>query len=322
MKILGIDISKATLVCCLLDQQGNMLDSFEAPNSKAGIRKLHKRAPAQALLCFEPTGMYSKLLIATLSGRRELHQLNSDQVKAGSTSMNRTKTDERDSRVIAQAGMRLALLEPKALQDARVTWSDEHEDRQALVTEYERVKDEIVRRENQLEALSVNPAQAARRSEQRIRAEIQRFKQEAKQIKHDIEQHIADDESAQLLLSIPGIGVLNAAALSARIGDIERFHSADSLKCFIGLFPRQKKSGRFEAPARMAKNGSKLLRHLLWNAARVAARHNPVCKALFERLVARGKHAAAAYGAVARKLVQIIYGVLKTKTTFKTQVAA
>lgn len=322
MKVLGIDISKAAMVCCLIDQRGKTLESFEVPNSKAGIRRLHRRVCKQAILCFEPTGVYSKLLIATLGAERKLHQLNSDQVKAGSTSMNRTKTDERDARVIAQAGMRLALLEPRALEDASVAWSDKHEDRLALVTEYERIKDEIVRRENQLEALSANPAQAARPSEQRIRAEIVHFKQQAKDIKRDVERHIEHDDSAQLLMSIPGVGVLNAAAFSARIGDISRFHNADSLKCFVGLFPSKRQSGRFEAPARMAKNGSKLLRHLLWNAARVAAKHNPVCKELFERLVARGKHAAAAYGAVARKLVQIIYGVLKSKTAFKTKLTA
>lgn len=282
MKVLGIDISKATLVCCLIDRHGKVLDSFETPNSEAGIRRLHKRVPDRTLLCFEPTGMYSKLLIATLGGQRDLHQLNSNQVKAGSTSMNRTKTDERDARIIAQAGLRLALFDLRALGDARIEWSDENEDRLALVSEYERVKNEIVRRKNQLEALGVNPAQTARRSEQRVRDEIKFFKKQADEIKREIEDHIAEDKYALLLLSIPGIGVLNAAALSARIGDINRFHDADSLKCFVGLFPNRRKSGKHEMPARMAKNGSKLLRHLLWNAARVAARHNPECRTLFE----------------------------------------
>jgi len=66
----------------------------------------------------------------------------------------------------------------------------------------------------------------------------------------------------------------------------------------------------------MATHGSQLMRHMLWNAAKCAARHNPVCRALFERLIARGKSAPAAYGAVARKLVQIIYGVLRSLTMF------
>ena len=47
-----------------------------------------------------------------------------------------------------------------------------------------------------------------------------------------------------------------------------------------------------------------------------AVRHNPVCKDLFDRLVAKGKTKPAAYGTVARKLVQIIYDVLNDKTMF------
>jgi len=49
-----------------------------------------------------------------------------------------------------------------------------------------------------------------------------------------------------------------------------------------------------------------------------AARHNPVCCELFERLIAKGKTTPAAYGAVARKLVPIINGVMKSLTTFNS----
>ena len=66
----------------------------------------------------------------------------------------------------------------------------------------------------------------------------------------------------------------------------------------------------------MANHGPALIRDALWNCAKVAARFNPPCKALYERLRAKGKHAAACFGAVARKLVQIIYGVLKSKRSF------
>jgi len=66
----------------------------------------------------------------------------------------------------------------------------------------------------------------------------------------------------------------------------------------------------------MAKHDNKLMRHMLWNAAKCAARHNHVCRDLFERLIVKGKSAPAAYGAVARELAQIIYGVLKTLTKF------
>jgi len=85
------------------------------------------------------------------------------------------------------------------------------------------------------------------------------------------------------------------------------------------MYPRRRQSGKREARSHMATHGNKLMRHMLWNAAKSAARHNPVCKELFDRLVAKGKTEPAAYGAVARKLVQSIYGVLKNKTMFQIQ---
>jgi transposase len=312
MLVLGIDISKDTLVCSLL---GDRERAFELPNSLGGLRKLTRSLPQSTLVCFESTGPYGKLLIANLTGHFELHQLNDNQIKAAG-SMSRTKTDQRDAALIAEAGMRLALFDPKAFQTTRVLWREENENLLLLVGEYERLKDEIVSRQAQLDALGVNPAPAARTIERRIRREIASLQKAQVRAKADIEADIAHRPDAQLIRSIPGLGVLNAAALAAKIADIARFETCDQLKGYVGAYPRRIQSGRHEAPARMARHGCALLRHLLWNAAKVAARHNPVCKALFERLVAKGKHAAAAYGAVMRKLVELVYGVLRSGKPF------
>jgi transposase len=314
MHVLGIDISKDTLVCCLLGESAP--EAFELPNSLAGLRKLASRLPAGTLVCFEPTGPYGKLLIAALTGKFALHQLNDNQVKAAG-SMSRTKTDQRDARLIAEAGRQLAMIKPEVLATTLVSWNEENETLLLLVGEYERLKDEIVTRKCQLEALGVNPVKAARKIERRIRAEIAAIKKTQAKVHAEIEAAIEANTAAQLIRTIPGLGTLNAAALAAKIGDIERFESADKLKGYVGAYPRRCQSGKHESPARMARHGSALLRHLLWNAAKIAARHNPVCKALFEKLVAKGKHAAAAYGAVMRKLVQLVYGVLKSHKPFE-----
>jgi transposase len=282
------------------------------------LRKLKRKLPAGALVCFESTGAYGKLLLCALSPHFSLHQLNDKQIAAAG-SMSRTKTDARDARLIAEAGRQLALCNPDALNTTRVQWCEENENLLLLVGEYDRIKDEIVARKGQLEALAVNPAPAARRIEAGIRREIASLEKRKAAVQAEIEAAIADNETAQLIKSIPGLGVLNAAALAAKIGDIARFESADKLKGYVGAYPRRIQSGRFEAPSRMARHGCALLRHLLWNAARIAARFNPICKALFERLVARGKHAASAYGAVMRKLVELVYGVLRSGQPFEVK---
>ena len=88
----------------------------------------------------------------------------------------------------------------------------------------------------------------------------------------------------------------------------------------MGVYPRRNQTGKTERKSRMATNGNKLAKHMLWNAAKAAARvkhaGNPF-RALYDRLKAKGKSAAAAFGAVCRKLVQVIYGVLKSQTPFQ-----
>ena len=78
MHVLGIDISKDTLVCCLL--QGSAPEAFELPNSPPGLRKLKARLPQGTLVCFESTGPYGKLLIANLAAHFSLHQLNDNLI--------------------------------------------------------------------------------------------------------------------------------------------------------------------------------------------------------------------------------------------------
>jgi transposase len=124
---------------------------------------------------------------------------------------------------------------------------------------------------------------------------------------------------AARLQSIKGIGPLTAAAVLATVRDIRRFQSADALKAYLGIYPRRFQSGSCERPARMASHGNRLLRRMIWNCAKTAARHNPVCCDLFARLVAKGKSKPAAYGAVARKLVEIMYAVLKHNADFRVR---
>ena len=144
------------------------------------------------------------------------------------------------------------------------------------------------------------------------------MKKQLKLAKEKIDRLLKEtaNEAAECLLSIPGVGPLTAATALVTMKDVNRFEQADSLIAFWGIYPRRNQSGRQEGRSRMAKNGSKLMKHMLWNAAKSAARCNPACRELFERKVAEGKSKPSAYGAVCRKLVQIMYGVLKSKSLF------
>ncbi len=172
---------------------------------------------------------------------------------------------------------------------------------------------------NRISALLKVPASIAPEMIEDYRAELEFKQRQMKLAKERITNALKDNKMAQLLITIPGIGILTAAALTANIGDIANFDNVNKLKSYLGLYPRRNQSGRREGRSRMASHGSKIVRHFIWNAAKSAAMHNHVCKAYIEAMKEKGKHAASAYGPVARKLVQQVYGVLKSETPFKEE---
>ncbi len=114
------------------------------------------------------------------------------------------------------------------------------------------------------------------------------------------------------ITSCPGVGNVLGAAILSEIGDISRFSEAKKLVAFIGIDPSVKQSGEFVGTQnKMSKRGSPHLRRAIWLAATVAAFHDPVLTAYYQKKRAEGKHHYTAVGAVARKLTMIIYAVLR-----------
>jgi transposase len=121
----------------------------------------------------------------------------------------------------------------------------------------------------------------------------------------------------ELADSISGVGWLTAAIAVAELPPIERLEHAGQAVALAGLDPRKKTSGTSVHTApRLSKMGSRLLRQSLYMAALAALRHNPIIRALGERLAAKGKGGKRAVAAAMRKLVRLIYGVLKQGKPF------
>jgi transposase len=125
------------------------------------------------------------------------------------------------------------------------------------------------------------------------------------------------------VLSIPGIGEATAAVLVAKILDIDRFATPESLVSYFGVFPEENSSGVDKQgrplPAgtmRMCRKGNDLVRGYLWNAARAAICHNPAVRALYRRLRSRGKRGDVAIGHCMRKLLHLVFAVWKTNRPF------
>ena len=144
------------------------------------------------------------------------------------------------------------------------------------------------------------------------------FTFEMKEIEKEMRTYAAPTQ--KLLRSIPGIGLVTAAALVAHVGDIHRFSSPEKLVAYIGLDCRVHESGTsIHGKGYITKRGNRYLRYILFNAAFIAQRRNPDLKKYLLKKISEGKHYFSALCAVERKLVHLIYAVWTRGTPFENR---
>jgi transposase len=116
-----------------------------------------------------------------------------------------------------------------------------------------------------------------------------------------------------LLNSIPAPGKATIPRLLAELDDLEKFNHVREMVAFIGLAPREKLSGSsIKGKPRLSKIGHARLRKALYMPALVSIQCNPVMIAFYNRLKDKGKNGKVVVCAIMRKLVHVIFGVLKS----------
>ena len=131
-------------------------------------------------------------------------------------------------------------------------------------------------------------------------------------------------KQVELLKSIPGIGENSATALIAEIGDVSLFSNAKQLTAYFGLDPSQRQSGKFNGTrTKLSKRGSSYLRRVInMVAVKNAFKQsngtyaNPILAEYFERMCEK-KEKKTALCAVMRKLVHIVFAVLRDQKPFE-----
>lgn len=120
------------------------------------------------------------------------------------------------------------------------------------------------------------------------------------------------------LQSIPGIGEVTAPIILAEIGDINNFSSPSKLTAFAGIDPSENQSGNKKSSnEKTSKRGSPYLRHALFPAAMVASNNDPVMHDYYIKKRAEGKHHYVALTGIERKLLGIIFHVLKENRDYR-----
>ena len=311
---LGIDVSKDWLDVVLL-REGLPAETGQFDNNVQGFRQLQhflkKRKAKEVHVCLEATGYYG-LEVALF-----LHQVaylvsvvNPARIKAYAESqLSRTKTDAGDAACIADF---CRTQQPEA-------WTPpppEQQELQALVRHLQNLND--------MRQQELNRRQAGIPSETLLKTlddHIAFLDQQSaallRQIRDHIQRHPHLRQQHDLLTSIPGIGDLTAFKLLAEIVDVCAFDSARQLAAFAGLTPRERRSGSsLRGRTRLSKRGSSRLRSALYFPAIVAQRHNPILQPFAQRLLAAGKSKLQVIAAVMRKLLHLVFGILKSGQPF------
>ena len=125
-------------------------------------------------------------------------------------------------------------------------------------------------------------------------------------------------QTNRVITTVPGIGDTLGAIIISEIGDINRFDAPGKLVAFAGLDVKVTQSGEFSGTKQhISKRGSPYLRRAIWLAAQRAAFCDPILSDYYQSLKARGKHHLTAVGAVARKMCNIIFTILRENRPYE-----
>ena len=315
--VVGIDVSKKKLDIVLLIDGKTRAKVVD--NSAAGHQMLlawlekSKVSTSGLHVCMESTGVYSEpVALALHKAGITVSVVNPGCIKGFGHSENiRNKNDIIDAGLIARycAAMRPEPWVPPPLEQRQLrAWS------QRVQT----LKDIRQQEENRLEALKISGVEDVADHVQQL---IDWLSKEIAQLEKDIDNHINHHPNlkhdADLLASIPGLGMTTVAKILGHLGDIRRFDSAKTFAAFLGVTPKQRSSGTsVRGRTMISRTGSTSLRAALYMPSLVARRHNPILRAFAERLLANGMAKKAVVVAVMHKLTHLIYGVLKTGKPF------
>lgn len=315
--VIGLDISKLKFDATILFEN-DKIKQRKFDNTNTGFKDFFKwfnvNKAEKAHICMEATGVYGDALATFLyDSGMTVSVVNPFQIKGFSQGMlSRNKTDRTDATLIARF---CRAMQPKAWQPS---------------PEYVRVLQALVRRLEALEGMNRQELNRLGVAPEHIKCSIEtvieKISEEIKVIKNKIKNHITNhpdlNDKSKLLESIPGVGPATIMQVLAFIGDHSLFENAKKLSAFVGLNPKQNQSGTsINGRTRLSKMGNSSLRKAFYMPAVVALRYNPIIKAFSERLKASGKMMMVVIGAAMRKLLHIIYGVLKSGKPFTLELA-
>lgn len=309
----GIDVSKKVFDAAIWGDQAfkdMVVAQFKRTRKGAGqfVHWLSNQARKPAGAVMEWTGSFSRELaqwIQDVTGDLPISLMNPCLVKAYGRSLNlRNKTDAVDARMLAAFGH-------ERRPSPWVRPSPEQDRLQSLF----RTRAKLVEIQSTLDVRAESclfldaEAEAAQRNVlDLVRAEVKVLEEAIRSLASQFPRLGAD---FQLLRSIPGVGLITAAAVLAEAGDLRRFRRGRQLTAFLGVSPKRYESGSsVRGRTRMSRMGGTHIRPVLYMAAVASTRLQGPMRDFYQRLVNAGKPPLVAIGALMRKMLLVMRAVL------------
>lgn len=298
--VVGIDVSKDRLDVAVAPSG----QAFDVTNTQAGIDELvsRLRAVAADAVALEATGGFEMPAVAALSSAGfAVIVVNPAQVRSYAHAIGRrAKTDPIDAAVIA-AFVIATKPELRPLKDAETQVLSE------LVARRRQIVQMIVAEENRSRMVLAKEAQKS------IKRLLIALRRELESLDADLDEQIRKSPlwrvRESLLTSVPGVGPATARTLLAEMPELGRLDRRQ-IASLAGLAPWTRQSGTWKGKS-LIGGGRGKVRAVLFMAALVASRHNPVLKAFRDRLVASGKPKIVAIVATMRKLLTILNAIIR-----------
>lgn len=296
----GIDVSKARLD--VATSQSNAVFARDPVGLDRLVGWLDQLGPGTHVV-LEASGGYEREVVAWLQARDfAVSVVNASWVRHFAHSQGRlTKTDRIDARVLVDFAAAHAprLCVPVSPEQQKLT--DLVRARQQLVTVRTLLQNQLEHTRERL---------ARRSQEELVELTDTRIRRLEKALAQLIAETPALAAKVKKLTAVPGIGLTTAALLLAELPELGTLNKAETA-ALAGLAPRNHDSGAWRGQRHIA-GGRPAVRTGLWMPTLVACRHNPILKAFYLRLRAKGKPAKVALTATARKLIVYLNGLLKS----------
>lgn len=303
---IGIDVCKDWLDVHIRPQ-GEIL---RLPNSEAGVKDLIKQIPV-------PTEVGRVILEATggmeLTAALTLHQagfpvvvINPRQSRNFAKATNQlAKTDKVDAKILAFFGEAI-------FPELRTMAEEETRQLNDLVTRRRQIVEILTAERNRLSAIR---GKAREDIETNIEWLNQRLKGMDEQIAEQVKECLQWSEQQQILTTVPGVGKVVATTLISALPELGSL-SSKQISSLVGLAPMNCDSGKMRGKRRIT-GGRAQVRSVLYMAALVATRYNPVIRNFYNSLIERGKLKKVALTACMHKLLIILNAMVKHKTPWR-----